>query len=573
MKLEEMSKEELLEYISSLNEEQTGKLGLLWDREKVPEKIVSDCNKYIPILEEVKSKTIDNGGEENLLIEGDNFHSLSVLNYTHKEAIDVIYIDPPYNTGNRDFMYNDKFVDIEDGYKHSKWLNFMEKRLKLAKNLLKDEGIIFISIDDNELSQLKLLCDRIFGVRCFIGNFIRKSSYGEKTSKPKINKHHDYCLCYCKKYDSVIDTDVLGGEEKEFKEYDNPDNDPRGEWKKDSYLIKIDSGRYGYARYPITNKYLNITHYPPVYYDEENRKQWHYTEEKFKEMERNGQVVYYKTKEEMGNSGYSFYIKKYRDSISDLRSNVSTTFFDKNEYVNGNGSKDLTNVIGKSKSIMGLYPKPVNFIKKLIQFSTCYNKDATILDFFAGSGTTAQAVLELNKEDGGHRKFIICTNNESDICDSITYPRCKTILTGKRQDGSEYSNSVKSNIRYFKTKFVNNTGTRDQLYYDLTEKCIPMLCVKESTHILVEKNDEYMIFTNKDKSKYACIYFDMFGLKYSQFISKIEQIEEYKSIYIFTLDNQVSKDELIDVKNYDIEPIPYKILELYKKIVETEMEE
>lgn len=574
MEWEQLTKEELIEYLESLKEEQSGKLGLMWDREKVPEKIVEECDEFVPVLKENLEKSIiSDKSIENIFIEGDNFHSLSVLNYTHGESVDVIYIDPPYNTGNKDFMYNDKFVDSDDGYKHSKWLNFMEKRLKLAKNLLKDNGIIFISIDDNEYSQLKLLCDRIFGSSRFIANFIRKTSYGEKTAKPKVNRHHDYCLCYCKKYEAIIDKEVLGGEEKEFRDYSNPDNDPRGEWKKDSYLIKIDTGRYGYARYPIYNPYLDITHYPPVYYNEEDRKQWHYTEDKFKEMERNGQVVYYKTKEEMGNNKYSFYIKKYRDSISDLRSNVSTTLFDTNEYVNGNGSKDLTNVIGKGKSIIGMYPKPVKFIKQLLKFSTCYNKNALILDFFAGSATTAQAVLELNNEDGGNRRFIICTNNESNICEDFAYPRCKTILTGKRNDGSEYSKSVKANLRYFNTDFVKNDGTRDQLYFDLTEKCIPMLCAKESTHVLVEKNDEYVIYKNQEGNKYTCVYFDMFGSNYDEFISKIEKIPEYKFLYIFSLNDYVEQNELMNVEHYELESIPSKILELYKKVAQVKREE
>ena len=136
MNFEEMTKDELIQYINNLNEERNGKYGLVWDKEKEPEQIVVDCDKYIPVLKEDKEKNIDNGGIENILIEGDNFHSLSVLNYTHKETIDIIYIDPPYNTGNEDFMYNDKYVDVEDGYRHSKWLNFMQKRLKLARNLL-----------------------------------------------------------------------------------------------------------------------------------------------------------------------------------------------------------------------------------------------------------------------------------------------------------------------------------------------------------------------------------------------------------------------------------------------------
>jgi adenine-specific DNA-methyltransferase len=192
------------EYINNLNEEHSGKYGLVWDAEKVPEQVVVDCNKLIPVLKEEENKKIDNGGEDNILIEGDNFHSLSVLNYTHKESIDVIYIDPPYNTGNKDFMYNDSFVDVEDGYRHSKWLNYMTKRLKLARNLLKDDGIICISIDDNEQSQLKLLCDKIFGENNYINTISIKSKSSAGASgggeDKKLKKNIEYVLIYAKNY-------------------------------------------------------------------------------------------------------------------------------------------------------------------------------------------------------------------------------------------------------------------------------------------------------------------------------------------------------------------------------------
>ena len=185
MNFEEMSKEDLIEYIKNLNESNNGKYGLIWDKEK----------------------EIDNGGEDNILIEGDNFHALSVLNYTHSESIDIIYIDPPYNTGNKDFIYNDKYVDIEDGYRHSKWLNFMSKRLKLARNLLKDDGFIAISIDDNELYQLKLLCDKIFGEMNYINtisvntkNNAGASGGGEDT---KLKKNIEYILIYSKNYSNI----------------------------------------------------------------------------------------------------------------------------------------------------------------------------------------------------------------------------------------------------------------------------------------------------------------------------------------------------------------------------------
>lgn len=202
MDYNKLTKKELIELL--LEQEQvSGSYGLIWDRQKKPEKLVYECDKNIPILSLNKDKCIEGNSRKHILIEGDNFNALSVLNYTNEGNIDIIYIDPPYNTGNKDFMYNDKFVDIEDGYRHSKWLNFMEKRLNLARSLLKDDGVIFISIDDNEYAQLKLLCDKIFGERNFIANIVLEIS---KTQGMKVRaaqmgqivKNHEYVLVYTK---------------------------------------------------------------------------------------------------------------------------------------------------------------------------------------------------------------------------------------------------------------------------------------------------------------------------------------------------------------------------------------
>ena len=231
MKYEEMTKEELINYINSLTENQNGKYGLVWDKEKEPEQIVVDCDSLIPILKPIDVKDINESGENNILIEGDNFHSLSVLNYTHKELIDVIYIDPPYNTGNNDFVYNDKFIDSEDGYKHSKWLNFMEKRLKLAKNLMSENGVMFISIDDNEAIQLKMLCNRMFGENNTDIMIWRKSGVGrdgKMKNTTTFRKDHEYIIV-CYKGEKVLNKII---ETPNFvNTYPNPDNDPRGPYK------------------------------------------------------------------------------------------------------------------------------------------------------------------------------------------------------------------------------------------------------------------------------------------------------------------------------------------------------
>lgn len=176
--LQEYSKDELIALVKSLKK--TKKFGLVW--EDKPERVVLDCETKLPVLTEADERVIAKAEDQptNLIIEGDNYHSLSVLNYTHASKIDFIYIDPPYNTGNKDFVYNDSFVDKEDGYRHSKWLSFMEKRLRLAKSLLTDTGVLFISIDDNEYAHLKLLCDDIFGEENFLQNFMWLHGKGKK---------------------------------------------------------------------------------------------------------------------------------------------------------------------------------------------------------------------------------------------------------------------------------------------------------------------------------------------------------------------------------------------------------
>ncbi len=173
----------------------------------------------------------------------------------------------------------------------------------------------------------------------------------------------------------------------------------------------------------------------------------------------------------------------------------------------------------------------------------------------------------MNAEDGGHRQFILCTNNENSICENITYERLKNAINGYDNHGP-----LGNKLRYFKTKFVDYDGTRDQLYYDLTEKCIPMLCVKSDTYELVEKNAEYAIYSNADKTNYSCIYFDIFGKAYNQFIDKIKNIKEHKNLYIFSLSEYVNEDTFKGIKNYNIEPIPYKILDLYKNVAKMSKE-
>lgn len=379
-----------------------------WEGKELAYKLAQTPSIGTLIPDKESSKNWDD--TENLYIEGDNLEVLKLLQKSYFGKVKMIYIDPPYNTGN-DFVYHDDFRDNITNYKaitnqttkanyetngryHTYWLNMMYSRLKVSRNLLTDDGVIFISIDDNEVFNIRKVCDEIFGEENFIATFIRQTASGSKTSRPNIDRHHEYLICYAKYIKNIW----FNGDPRKFENYSNPDNDINGDWTKDSILIKIDKGRTAVnAKYPIHNPYLNITHYPPI----EKNKQWHYTKPKFDELLKKGQVVFYKNKNEYKGE-YSFYIKKYKSDLKTTMENVSTIFPIKNNYTNALGTNELK-CLFENKVFDS--PKPSSFIKKIIQYST--NEDSLVLDFFSGSSTTADAIIKMNLEDKGSRKFIL----------------------------------------------------------------------------------------------------------------------------------------------------------------------
>lgn len=379
---------------------------------------------------EALSFVTDKDAKTHKLIIGDNYDALLNLLITYKGLIDVIYIDPPYGS---DSMGDFAKTNYTNSLTRDNLLSMLEPRLRIAKQLLSDKGAIFVSIDDKNQAYIKCLMDQIFGENNFIANFPRSTSSGEKTSKYHLNTNIDYILLYCKNSDIFVSSNVMVGKQKSFTEYSNPDNDPKGPWKKDSILIKIDEGRYGYARYGITNPKTNITYYPPVVYNEKDKKQWHYVEDTFNKKLKEGAVIFL---DEEPKSGYGFYIKKYlSDSIKSTQ-NIGTSCFIDKEYQNSNGTKMLKLIL---KDNPFSYSKPISLIKGILKIIN--NKDAVVLDFFAGSGTTGHAALDLNKEDGGNRHFILCTNNEitdknpNGIAYDVTSERLKRVMTGTAYNG------------------------------------------------------------------------------------------------------------------------------------------
>jgi adenine-specific DNA-methyltransferase len=425
---ENKTREELLKIIEEL--EQKKKYGLVWDEERIPEQVVQDCQNNLPVLKEVKGKEISTNDNEptHILIEGDNYHALSVLNYTHKNKIDVIYIDPPYNTGNKDFIYNDKFVDKEDTYRHSKWLAFMKKRLELARNLLKDTGVIFISIDDNEVVQLKFLCDHfIFDEKNFIANFVRRNKVGSGHDSGEVAIEFDYMLCYAKDKNKILfNKEIIDVESDPKYKFTDEYEKKRGKY----YLRDLDYK----GSYSETLDYgLNAPDGKVLFAGGKLGKPntWRWSDEKVDWGKQNGFIVFKKDK----NDNWKVYIKQYQFVDNEDNPRIrELPYRALVQFLNSDGSQELRNIL---KQEIFSYPKPTALIKFIS--SLVPNKNATVLDFFSGSGTTGHAIISLNKKDGGNRQFILCTNNENNICTDVCYPRVQKVMKGyKNSKGKKF---------------------------------------------------------------------------------------------------------------------------------------
>ena len=562
---DEWSKDELIKELRRIKET---KYGLVWHRDLPEEKIDILINpdartpnemfpnemagKPFPILKETKSKEIngDKGKPVNLLIEGDNYHSLAVLNFTHQEAIDVIYIDPPYNTGNNDFVYNDKFssgyVRKDDPFKHSKWLSFMEKRLKLARNLLKPSGAIFISIDNHEQAQLKMLCDEIFEEKNFVGTLIWRKKEGGGQADAYFVTEHEYVLVYAKSeyfvwFDEVIPVDEAQYNKKDangkfvavkLAKWGNtarredrpkmhfPIKSPDG---KNVYPVAPDGGE---GRWRVGRKRMDMLLEKDLIFWQEKVGRWIPYEK-----------IYYAEGE----------IRKLKER-SILYDLATTT----------EAANELTDVFGRKDIFEN--PKPTELIKFFLQYVA--DKDARVLDFMAGSGTTGHAVLQANKEDGGNRQFILCTNNENNICTDVCYPRLKKVIKGYKNTKGENVVGLGGNLKYYKTDFVEAEPT-DRNKRKLVSESTEMLCIHENAFELVQDGNDFKIFKNSDKYLGIVFYEEAIG----DFKKAIKKIKGHFNTYVFSLGDDPHESKFEDVKDkVTLCAIPEVILKVYREI-------
>jgi adenine-specific DNA-methyltransferase len=533
------------------------RFGLVWL--PIEEAFDDDVENKLPILEEVPKLAINSKDNKptHLLIEGDNYHALTCLNYTHKGKVDVIYIDPPYNTGSDGFKYKDKRIldKYPDGtevlrenpLRHSYWLSFMKKRLELSKDLLKDGGVIFISIDDNEVAQLKLLCDEIFGTENFIETIIWKKRATPPNDR-EIGRNHEYILCYGKTQN--VDLNLLPRTEEGIARYKNSDNDPSGAWVASDLSANGKGGRLVQSLvFPIKNPFNKKEYLPP------NDKCWLYNKEKIDKFVSEGRIIFRK-------SGAPF-LKRY---LSEVRQGQTAPTI----WVDAGFSQDSAQEIKDLFNGENIFesPKPLKLIRRLC-FLGCKKKDALILDFFAGSGTTGQAVMELNEEDKGNRRFILITNNDEitnggkhKIMTDICYPRIKKVVNGYNS-----KNGLGNSMRYFKTAFVgkNNILRADDAdKIELAHNAGGMLAIAEDTFDQVEETNYWQIF--EGAKQYTAVYFREEFIQYDEFEKKVKSLKKPVVVYIFSWEKELEFSEFENERNITVKTIPQPILEIYKQI-------
>ncbi len=564
----------------------TQKYGLVWA--DVPEAFEDDVENKLPVLEEVPTLAIRTKDDKptHILIEGDNYHVLTCLNYTHKGKVDVIYIDPPYNTGSDGFRYKDKRIldKFPDGtevpkdhpFRHSYWLSFMAKRLELAKTLLREDGLICISIDDNESAQLKLLCNQIFGEQNLLDTFYIQVRYAEKS----LNEKDDF--------QKLIEQVLIYAKNKhKFKP-----NKPSDSYSLDKFKFRILEKKKG-EKVKMGNKDVEIFYQGDYEIIEEDKgnidllkatwasgsvlkgntsgKFFHTYLENRKDTD--GVGTLYKVYG-IGDDGigYRYFTgpKKVTATKGQFYSGIPT---DRRKDIENGGdsvkerpivnfydySGDFGNIRHEGGVDFRSGKKPTKLIKDLVNLHR--RKDVVVLDFFAGSGSTGHAVQLLNEDDGGTRQYILSTNNEGRIMSEVCYPRIKNVIEGYNSTG------LGGSVKYYKSSFVGKHNILDaddkdklQLAYHAGE----MLSIAENTLELTEKTDHWQIFESKDS--YTAVYFKEEYDELDGFIKKVKKLGKPVSVYIFSWEDDPYIDDFEDNGNITVKTIPQPILEIYKQI-------
>lgn len=544
-----ISNEQRADLLQLLKEQK--RYGLVWEEHS--EDVEEQLRENLPVLKEVCERRIlsdDAESPNHILIEGDNLHALTALTYTHEGKVDVIYIDPPYNTGNKDFIYNDSFVDAEDGFRHSKWLSFMNKRLRMAKRLLSERGVIFISIDDNEQANLKLLCDEVFGEKNFQGHIHWRRRHNQPNDKTKmIGLVTEHILVYAKNYEVLKENGV--GKIPITATFSNPDNDPKGPWASKPW--KTGSDQTG-TRYTIISPQGKV-------FDEE----WMGDFDTYNKYFSEGRIYF-------TNNGKGLPRKKYYKSEREEEGQCATNWWSHEMFGHNQGANDLlTSIFGKKNIFSN--PKPIELLKGIINVSLKDNQSSIILDFFAGSGTTLHATMQLNEEDGGKRQCILVTNNENNICEEVTYERNKRVIEGYTTPKGEQVEGLKNNnLRYYKIDFVDRDSSVTAMK-KLMVASTDLLCIKQN---LYEEKDTFGSIILKpniaryfnDGVKQMLIIYNTDAIE--SLVAEIEKMPEDTNIitYVFSTNNYPLNADFEDVADkVSLCALPAAINNAYRNVL------
>lgn len=440
-------------------------LGLVWEREEIEADHALN-NDFVALT---LDPTLSHGDApwDNMIIEGDNFDALRALRASHKGAIRCIYIDPPYNTGNRDFVYNDRFVDKTHRFRHSLWLEFMYQRLLLAKELLADDGVIFVSIDDNELFRLGMLMDRVFGEDNKVGTVIWKNVTDNNPSR--VVTEHEYLLVFCKKIDACppvwkspdlavkmlllekehellslrLDDDHLQAEytawfrtvKDQIAPLDNYKFIDKGGIYAGSRSVH-NPGKEGY-RYDVLHPVTGLPCRQPL-------MGYRFPEETMRDLLSAGKILFGDDEKKLVE--LKIYLSDYKQKLASLV-----------DLDGRAGANELRSIFGDGKVFNN--PKPVQLLMDILSYVTSEND--TVLDFFSGSGTTAHAVAKLNAEDGGHRKFILVSSTEAadeqpdkNLCRDVCAERVRRVLGGYTNAKGQSVDGLGGGFAYLKARRV-----------------------------------------------------------------------------------------------------------------------
>lgn len=552
--------------------------GLVW--EDKPEDVEERLRNELPVLRELPERALispDPEAPNHILIEGDNIEALSTLAYTHEGKIDVIYIDPPYNTGNKDFVYNDSYVEKEDPYRHSKWLSFMSKRLRIARKLLSENGVMFISIGSDEIAQLTSLCDEIFGAQNQIAivSRVQKKGNGKGTHfSPAV----DYVLAYAN--DKTVVERFFAPNTSDFPVLENT-GERKGEYyecSKSLYQSSLDSRPN--QRYYIECPDGTLIIPPGHVFPEEKRdgsyvkplsnedKCWRWSWNSY--LRQKHLLVFKKVRKKTlvdgdgRSSEWNVYTKRYQKDAEE-KGKVPPNYID-----------DCINSLGTSRiSDIGLdfsFAKPCELIIRLIEF-TNKKKTASILDFFAGSGTTLDAVMQLNAEDGGHRQCILVTNNENGICEKVTYERNRRVIEGYTTPKGEVRAGLRGNtLRYYRTDFIPRSRTVKNMR-QLVNLSTDMLCVKENiyreeaTFGGVKTRKGVFRYFREGERQMLVVYREEVVEELAELIYGME-VAEPIIVYVFSPSEDAWSDEWADVQE-KVRPtaLPAAILNTYKRVL------